>query len=277
MVITLKVVYTCLFLHVSKITEVFTIPKVLISGRGGCGKSTIVSLLAQKLKNNGNKILVVDCDESNFGLNKILGTEKSKETLMTNLGGKLAIRDKLLEIVQNDETHLNIFDEMSLDDLSDEYVSWNDNLGFLEIGKIEHAMEGCACPMGALSRDFLNHLKVNENEWILVDTEAGIEHFGRGVLEGADFIITIVDPSEDAILLANKAYKISAENDKAFGVILNKVDDGLEEILKNKLDHNINILGIINYSPDIAMLNLQGNSVESVSIDGLNEIINFIK
>ena len=269
--------YTCLFLHVSKIKEVFTIPKVLISGRGGCGKSTIVSLLAQKLKNNGNKILVVDCDESNFGLNKILGTEKSKETLMTNLGGKLAIRDKLLEIVQNDETHLNIFDEMSLDDLSDEYVSWNDNLGFLEIGKIEHAMEGCACPMGALSRDFLNHLTVNENEWILVDTEAGIEHFGRGVLEGVDFIITIVDPSEDAILLANKAYKISEENDKNFGVILNKVDDGLEEILKNKLDPDINILGIINYSPDIAMLNLQGNSVESVSIDGLDEIINFIK
>ena len=251
-------------------------PKVLISGRGGCGKSTIVSLLALKLKEKGNKVLVVDCDESNFGLNKILGVEKPEETLMSNLGGKLAIRDKLLAIVQKGETHLNIFDEMTLENLSDDYVSWNDNLGFLEIGKIEHAMEGCACPMGALSRDFLNHLTIKENEWILVDTEAGIEHFGRGVLEGADFIITIVDPSEDAILLANKAYKLSCENNKEFGVILNKIDDDLEEILKTKLDSNIKILGKIDYSTDIAMLNLKGNSISQVSIEELDDIINFI-
>ena len=182
--------------------EVFIIPKILVSGRGGSGKSTFVSLLAQKLKKNGRKILVVDSDESNLGLNKILGIKKSKETLMSNLGGKIAVRDKLMEIVQKGETNLNIFDEMSLDELSSEYVCWDENLGFLEIGKIEHAMEGCACPMGALSRDFLNHIKIKKGEWILVDTEAGIEHFGRGVLEGVDIIITIVDPSEDAILLA---------------------------------------------------------------------------
>ena len=255
---------------------VFKIPKVLISGRGGCGKSTFVSLLARKLKDNGNKTLVVDCDESNFCLNKILGVEKSKKTLTNSLGGKLAIRDKLLEIVQKDETHLNIFDEMTLDSLSDEYVSWNGNLGFLEIGKIEHAMEGCACPMGALSRDFLNHITINEDEWVLVDTEAGIEHFGRGVLEGVDFIIAIVDPSEDAVLLANKAFKLSSENNKNFGVILNKIDDSVEELLKSKLDSNINVLGIIKYSPDIAMLNLKGNSLEALSIDGLDDIIDYI-
>lgn len=255
---------------------VFTIPKVLISGRGGSGKSTVVSLLARKLKNNGNKILVVDCDESNLGLNKILGVKKSKETLMDNLGGKVVIKSKLIEIIQKEDNHLNIFDEMSLDNLSNEYVSWNDNLGFLEIGKIEHAMEGCACPMGAVSRDFLNHIIINEDEWILVDTEAGIEHFGRGVLEGVDFIITIVDPSEDAILLANKAFKLSFENNKNFGVILNKIDDAVEKILKSKLDSNINILGIIDYSSDIAMLNLKGNSLESVFIDGLDDIIKCI-
>lgn len=255
---------------------VFTIPKVLISGRGGSGKSTVVSLLARKLKNNGNKILVVDCDESNLGLNKILGVKKSKETLMDNLGGKVVIKNKLIEIIQKEDNHLNIFDEMSLDNLSNEYVSWNDNLGFLEIGKIEHTMEGCACPMGAVSRDFLNHIIINEDEWILVDTEAGIEHFGRGVLEGVDFIITIVDPSEDAILLANKAFKLSFENNKNFGVILNKIDDAVEKILKSKLDSNINILGIIDYSSDIAMLNLKGNSLESVFIDGLDDIIKCI-
>lgn len=249
---------------------------MLIGGRGGSGKSTIVSLLARKLKNNGNKILVVDCDESNLGLNKILGVKKSNETLMDNLGGKEVITSKLIDIIQKENKQINIFDEMSLDSLSEEYVSWNDNLGFLEIGKIEHVMEGCACPMGAVARDFLNHIVINENEWILVDTEAGIEHFGRGVLEGVDFIIIIVDPSEDTILLANKAFKLASENNKNFGAILNKIDDSIEEILKSKLDSNINILGIIDYSSDIAMSNLKGNSLESVFIDGLDDILKCI-
>ncbi|WP_305553342.1 AAA family ATPase [Methanobrevibacter sp. V74] len=249
---------------------------MLIGGRGGSGKSTIVSLLARKLKNNGNKILVVDCDESNLGLNKILGVKKSNETLMDNLGGKEVITSKLIDIIQKENKQINIFDEMSLDSLSGEYVSWNENLGFLEIGKIEHVMEGCACPMGAVARDFLNHIVINEDEWILVDTEAGIEHFGRGVLEGVDFIIIIVDPSEDAILLANKAFKLASENNKNFGAILNKIDDSIEEILKSKLDSNINILGIIDYSSDIAMSNLKGNSLESVFIDGLDDILKCI-
>lgn len=249
---------------------------MLIGGRGGSGKSTIVSLLARKLKNNGNKILVVDCDESNLGLNKILGVKKSNETLMDNLGGKEVITSKLIDIIQKENKQINIFDEMSLDSLSGEYVSWNENLGFLEIGKIEHVMEGCACPMGAVARDFLNHIVINEDEWILVDTEEGIEHFGRGVLEGVDFIIIIVDPSEDAILLANKAFKLASENNKNFGAILNKIDDSIEEILKSKLDSNINILGIIDYSSDIAMSNLKGNSLESVFIDGLDDILKCI-
>lgn len=251
-------------------------PKVLISGRGGSGKSTVVSLLAQRLKRNGNKILVVDSDESNLCLNKILGINKSKDTLMGNLGGKKLIRDKLMEVVQKGESNLNIFDEMSLDNLSEEYVSWNDNLGFLEIGKIEHSMEGCACPMGALARDFFNHIKVNKDEWILIDTEAGIEHFGRGLIEGVDFIVTIVDPSEDAILLANKAFDLSLEDNKTFGLILNKVDRASEKIIKNKLNPNIRIIGTIDYSPDIAMLNLKGDSIDSILVNGLNDVINYI-
>ena len=77
-------------------------------------------------------------------------------------------------------------------------------------------------------------------------------------------------------MLANKAFKLSSENNKNFGVILNKIDDAVEEILKNKLDSDINILGTIDYSSDIAMLNLKGNSLESISIDGLDDIITYI-
>lgn len=51
----------------------------------------------------------------------------------------------------------------------------------LTIGKIEEAEEGCVCPYGFLARKLLERIQLNENEIIIVDAEAGIEHFGRDV------------------------------------------------------------------------------------------------
>lgn len=36
--------------------------KILVNGRGGCGKSTLTSILSKKLSQN-NKVLVIDIDE----------------------------------------------------------------------------------------------------------------------------------------------------------------------------------------------------------------------
>ena len=42
-------------------------------GKGGCGKSTISSLLAKEFETRGFDVLVLDTDESNYGLHKQLG------------------------------------------------------------------------------------------------------------------------------------------------------------------------------------------------------------
>jgi CO dehydrogenase nickel-insertion accessory protein CooC1 len=47
--------------------------KIVILGKGGCGKSTVTSLLAMGLAGNGLSVLVIDSDESNFGLHRLLG------------------------------------------------------------------------------------------------------------------------------------------------------------------------------------------------------------
>ena len=49
--------------------------KVTICGKGGCGKSTITSLLAKALARRGKEVLVIDSDESNYGLHRQLGME----------------------------------------------------------------------------------------------------------------------------------------------------------------------------------------------------------
>ena len=49
--------------------------KIAICGKGGCGKSTTVALLSLALASTGKEVLVVDSDESNYGLHRQLGLD----------------------------------------------------------------------------------------------------------------------------------------------------------------------------------------------------------
>ena len=79
----------------------------------------------------------------------------------------------------------------------------------MAIGKIREFGEGCACPIGAVAREFLKSLRLRDNEFVVVDTDAGIEHFGRGVEESCDLIVAVVEPSYESMQLTNKIVEIS--------------------------------------------------------------------
>ena len=53
--------------------------KISVCGKGGSGKSTIVSLLAERLAAAEKAVLIIDSDESNYGLHGHLGMENPKE------------------------------------------------------------------------------------------------------------------------------------------------------------------------------------------------------
>uniref|UniRef100_A9AA53 Nitrogenase reductase related protein n=1 Tax=Methanococcus maripaludis (strain C6 / ATCC BAA-1332) TaxID=444158 RepID=A9AA53_METM6 len=244
-------------------------PKMIICGRGGCGKSTLITLMAQKIEEQGKKVLIVDSDESNLGLSTMVGTGPAEKTLMDYLGGRPFVMEKLMASMRkNWEEKVELFQECGLDELSSDFVSWNGNKGFMQIGKIEHSHEGCACPMGVIAKDFLNHVIVNDDEWVLVDTEAGVEHFGRGIVEGVDSVVMVIDPSNDAVLLSEKVSGLSKEAGKPFGVVLNRVDDETKTILQDAiLEKNISIIGAIPYSKTMARENLKGNRLDNNMIE----------
>ena len=199
-------------------------PKILFSGKGGSGKSTLLALMALYLSKLRD-VLVVDADESNPGLARMMGLDAPRQTLMENLGGKTAFRRLMGKKTAAFEEKDPLGGALrSMASLPSSAASRSGRLTLVSVGKIEHTHEGCACPMGVLARTFIGNISIQAGQWVLIDTEAGVEHFGRGVLAGVDAIVAIADPSYDAVMLIGKIKAMADEGGKRFCVVLNRGD-----------------------------------------------------
>ncbi len=229
--------------------------KLILCGKGGCGKSTISALLARACERHGMNVLVVDADESNFGLHKQLGLPIPKDFTLF-FGFKKGIFQEGAEDV--------FADGWTFDDLPVEYVSCDGNVRLMAMGKIAQAGEGCACPMGVLTKTFLEHLKLEENDIVIVDTEAGVEHFGRGVDRFADAILMVADPSYESVQLAGKIIAMGESFGKPVYLVLNKTDEQQREMMADALPPSARIIASIPMDREILMAGLRGDALNVV-------------
>ena len=234
--------------------------KISICGKGGCGKSSITTLLAKEFAKKGYNVLVIDGDESNLSLHKLLGMDLPKD-FIEYLGGRKEFMKKLKEKMDGKEVEL-FEEEISIASLPKEYLVEKDNIKLLAIGKIHDFGEGCACPMGALLREFLKSLKLNDKEVVIVDTEAGIEHFGRGVEGGCDVIIAIIDPTYESIRLSKKIEEIGEKLGKKVYFIVNKVDDETKDLILENINKD-KVIAIIPNNKEIMRCGLKGEELNA--------------
>ncbi len=258
--------------------------KLSVCGKGGSGKSVFTTLLATAIRDNNYKTLVVDSDESNSSLYRMLGFETPPVPLMDLIGGKKNVQKALRSknSLKNQELRENILtqEKITIEKIFPPYIQRKNGLNLVSIGKILQSLEGCACPMGVLTREFLNRLELASNETTIVDMEAGVEHFGRGVEESIDVILLIIEPSFESLTLAKKIHGLaSGMNDKKIWAIINKVSS--EEIVKkieSKLKKfDLEVIGSIPNDPDIFMACLEGTPVKGQkSIQYIDKIADFI-
>ena len=155
-------------------------------------------------------------------------------------------------------------EEIRVADLPADYIAERDNIGLVCIGKILQSLEGCACPMGALAREFLKRLCLQEDEVALIDMEAGIEHFGRGVEASIDSVLVVTEPSFDSLELAEKINSLAAEvGVERVWTILNKIRSGeIASRLREELEERgVSVIGSIGYEPEVFQSGLEGRPV----------------
>ena len=111
-------------------------------------KAPLSALMAREMAIRGNRVLVVDTDEFNFGLYKQLGLPQPKD-FMNSLSGKKGLGEKMRKFRRSEgKEKLSILEAFSSEDIPAELIVGEDGIRLVAIGKIHEYGEGCACPMG---------------------------------------------------------------------------------------------------------------------------------
>lgn len=241
--------------------------KITVCGKGGCGKSTVTTLLAKELARMGKKVLVVDSDESNFGLHRQLGVELPRD-FTEYFGGK----DKAFKTMMTsgilDSMKLSAFakkffsEDFAMADIPEEYYSEKDGVKLMSSGKIHKANEGCACTMNSILEQFVAHLTLEEDEIALLDMEAGVEHFGRGTDNSVDSILMIVDPSFESLRLSEKIADLSKSIGKPVRFCLNKLTEENAQMMEAEVSKHGNIICRLPLNHDLSLAGLTGTELD---------------
>ena len=134
--------------------------------------------------------------------------------------------------------------------------------------------------MNVLSREFLKKLKLESGELVIVDMEAGVEHFGRGVETSVENVLVVVEPPLESMNVAEKIYELAVEMGiKSISAVLNKVPSAeiayrLESELKKRGIVNI---GCIHYDADVFTFSIEGTiPVKSTAAEEIKSVLDHI-
>ena len=251
--------------------------KIMVCGKGGVGKTALTVLMARILSEKF-KVYIIDSDESNILLPTFLGVSPPKP-LVEYIGGKKD--EEEFESMKPDITRAltKAKEGIRLELLPSDYISTlKEGVGLIIIGKVREYGEGCACPFNILTKILLSNLSLEENEIVLVDTDAGIEHVGRKLEEECDGLIAIVDPTVESLELARLLKETASNLNKKFWIIANKVTDETEKLLRKEADKlGLRIDGTVRFDEQLYTSCLKREPLKSdLAIDDLKKTLNKI-
>jgi len=220
--------------------------KLVVSGKGGVGKTTFAGSLAMMLAGMGKKVLAVDSDPS-MNLHTALGVENPRP--IAELKELIAERT----IIEPGMYRMN----PKVDDIPESFSSRKDGVTLIVMGTVERGGEGCICPETAFLKALLRHLVLKKDEHLVLDTEAGVEHLGRSVAARFDLMVILCEPSEKAVETANRIHALSREiGIKRVGGVANKISTPEQERFIEERLH-FELLGSIPFDEEVVKADME--------------------
>ena len=186
-----------------------------VAGKGGVGKTSIsaafVRILSEKYPDK--KILAIDADPA-VGLSGALGFEP--ELTLDD------IRKRIARSISDGNTReaVELLNEAKFHML--DAVTERGNISFIAIGRPESA--GCYCKVNAYLKEVIEMISENY-DFVVIDSEAGIEQINRRVMEKISCLVLVSDRSKRGINVINTVKEVadSIMTYEKCGVIFNRV------------------------------------------------------
>ncbi|MFH1801610.1 MAG: cell division ATPase MinD [archaeon] len=173
---------------------------VIVSGKGGVGKTTTAINLGAAMNYFGENVLIIDGNLSTPNI----GIHLNSPEVPINLNHVLQYKEEPIEAVYEHEKGMKIMPS---------------SLSIKELKKIKHEK----------LKEFKNEFK-KISDYIIVDCAAGLGKEAMSVIDIADEIIIVTNPEMPAITDALKTIKIAEQDKKQIkGVIVTRVK-------KNKIE-----------------------------------------
>jgi CO dehydrogenase maturation factor len=185
--------------------------RIVVTGKGGVGKTTITALLAHLFAEKGFVTLAVD-EDPQMNLPYALGISREEGDRIVPLaknfdyieektgarpgagwGQMLALNPDVADVVERFGTR------------------GPGGVNLLVMGTIRQAAGGCLCPENTLLEAVIRYINLRGNEAILMDTPAGVEHFGRTIAQGFGQALLVTDPTFNAVQVAKHAAGLATE------------------------------------------------------------------
>jgi CO dehydrogenase maturation factor len=218
--------------------------KIAISGKGGVGKTTLAALLAQVYADAGRDVLAVDADPS--------------PCLAGALGFPKDLQEQLHPISEMDE----LIEERTgakpgsfggfftlnpkVDDIPDRFSVSHRGVRLLEMGSVDSGGSGCICPESAMLKTLFTHLMFRQDDVLLLDMYAGVEHLGRATVDFVDAMLVVTEPTRRSLGTAGQIKKLA--NDIGLyrlWLVGNKVRDEQEAQFLEEASPGLPLLGTL--------------------------------
>jgi CO dehydrogenase maturation factor len=219
---------------------------IAVSGKGGTGKTTFAGMVIRYLlKKNKGPILAVDAD-ANANLNEVLGIE-----VKTTIG---EMRELMKEEVPTGMTK-DVWFEYKVQEALTEARGFD----LLAMGRPEGA--GCYCAANSLARKYIDMLTENY-PYIVIDNEAGMEHFSRLTTRDVDLLFILSDSSRRGIITAARIRDLIRElklNITKDVLVLNRLTGPLQDDTKEEIARrNLSLAGVIPVDDEISRFDRSG-------------------